>query len=84
MRKTFVLSGLLSLVLTISIFGQETGPKNGTAASPPTAATPAVAISPTSSPEDLAKSSIPGPGWREVSDCAEHDAARLGAVISAE
>jgi hypothetical protein len=58
MRKTFVLSGLLSLVLTISIFGQETGPKNGTAASPPTAATPAVAISPTSSPEDLAKAAF--------------------------
>ena len=58
MRKTFVLSGLLSLVLTISVFGQETGPKNGTAASPSTTASPAVVISPTSSPEDLAKAAF--------------------------
>jgi hypothetical protein len=58
MRKTFVLSGLLSLFLTISVFGQETGPKNGRAASPSTAATAAAAISPTSSPEDLAKAAF--------------------------
>src|ERR1043166_8325185 len=62
MRKTFVLSGLLSLVLTISVFGQETGPKNGTAASPSTATTPAIVISPTSSPEDLAKAAFEAQG----------------------
>ena len=58
MRKTFVLSGLLSLVLTISVFGQETGPKNGTAASSPTGSAPAVAITPTTTPADLAKAAF--------------------------
>src|SRR6185369_9354673 len=58
MRKTFVLTSLLSLGLTVSAFGQETAPKNGTASSSSTSAPPAVTISATSTPADLAKAAF--------------------------
>src|SRR6476619_2381951 len=58
MRKTFVLTSLISFGLTVSAFGQEAAPKNGTATASSTAAAPAVAISATTSPSDLAKAAF--------------------------
>ena len=58
MRITIVFAVLLSLGLTVSVSGQETAPKNGTPASSSTATAPAVAISPTSPPAELAKAAF--------------------------
>ena len=58
MRKISVLTGLLWLGLTFSAFGQEAAPKNGTASSSSAAALPAVTISATSTPADLAKAAF--------------------------
>lgn len=57
MRKTFVLAGLVAIGLTINLFAQEASPKNGGAATSSTA-TPAIAISATSTPMDLAKAAF--------------------------
>jgi hypothetical protein len=65
MTKNFLTGGLmLLLALTFNAFGQETSPKNGTAAPSSTAASaPApIAISATSSPEELAKAAFVAQG----------------------
>lgn len=58
MRNGFILSCLLFLVFAVCVFGQEPAPKNGTTSPSTTAATPAIAISATTSPEDLAKAAF--------------------------
>ena len=58
MKKLFVLTALL-LGLTVNVFSQESAPKNGTASGSSAAgATPAIAISATSTPADLAKAAF--------------------------
>ena len=59
MRKSFVFIGLVPLILSVSAFAQETAPKNsGGAPASTTATTPAIAITPTTTPEDLAKAAF--------------------------
>jgi hypothetical protein len=59
MRNTFVLIGLFSFGLTINVLGQETAPKNGSPVAPATTTSaPAIVISPTTSPNDLAKAAF--------------------------
>jgi hypothetical protein len=58
MKKFFVLTSLL-LGLTVNALSQESSPKNGTASGTSTAAaTPAIVISATSTPADLAKAAF--------------------------
>jgi hypothetical protein len=45
-------------MFSVSLFGQETAPKNAGAPASPTAATPAIAITATTTPDDLAKAAF--------------------------
>jgi len=63
MRNSFIPAALLSLVFTVGVCGQEPAPKNGTAGSPSTtASTPAISISETSTPMDLARAAFTAQG----------------------
>jgi hypothetical protein len=63
MRNSFIPAALLSLVFTVGVCGQEPAPKNGTAGSPSTtAATPAISISETSTPMELARAAFTAQG----------------------
>jgi hypothetical protein len=64
MKKIFILPGIL--IGAISINAQDTAPKNGGTAAPATAAAPAIVITPTSTPTELAKAAFLAQGGEKL------------------
>lgn len=62
MRKTVVVSSLLVIGLVVQAHAQDAATKNGSTASAATTTAPAIAITPASTPVDLAKAAIQAQG----------------------